>query len=70
MHVPRLVELPHGGVHESFKRDYDAIEWEKGPQSHKRFEAWCRGRTGYPLVDAAMRQLNETGYMHNRLRMV
>lgn len=65
-----LANFPHVGAGESFKRDYDAIEWEKGPQSHKRFEVWCRGRTGYPLVDAAMRQLNETGYMHNRLRMV
>jgi deoxyribodipyrimidine photo-lyase len=37
---------------------------------HRLFAAWCEGRTGYPIVDAAMAQLNQTGYMHNRLRMV
>ena len=51
----------------SFKRQYDALPWPN-PPGH--FEAWCQARTGYPLVDAAMRQLNQTGYMHNRLRMV
>lgn len=54
----------------SFKPEYDAIEWESGPQADADFAAWCAGRTGYPLVDAAMRQLNHTGYMHNRLRMI
>ncbi|MFZ6638788.1 cryptochrome/photolyase family protein [Undibacterium sp. TC4M20W] len=54
----------------SFKPDYDAIQWETGPQADAHFAAWCEGRTGYPLVDAAMLQLNQTGYMHNRLRMV
>lgn len=54
----------------SFKSAYDAIVWEAGPQAEAWFEAWCSGRTGYPLVDAAMAQLNQTGYMHNRLRMV
>ena len=43
---------------------------ETGAQSDEHFAAWCEGRTGYPLIDAAMRQLNQTGYMHNRLRMV
>lgn len=51
----------------SFKRQYDALPW---PNSPGHFEAWCEARTGYPLVDAAMRQLKQTGYMHNRLRMV
>jgi deoxyribodipyrimidine photo-lyase len=51
----------------AFKRQYDALPWPN-PQGH--FEAWCEARTGYPLVDAAMRQLNQTGYLHNRLRMV
>jgi deoxyribodipyrimidine photo-lyase len=51
----------------SFKRQYDALPWPN-PPGH--FEAWREARTGYPLVDAAMRQLNQTGYMHNRLRMV
>jgi len=59
-----------GVVTNSFKPEYDAIEWEQGPQAEALFQAWCEGRTGYPLVDAAMAQLNQTGYMHNRLRMV
>jgi deoxyribodipyrimidine photo-lyase len=59
----------HGNGH-SFRREYDAIEWEQGPAAQALFAAWCEGRTGYPLVDAAMLQLNQTGYMHNRLRMV
>ena len=54
----------------SFKPDYDKISWESGDHAQKLFKAWCDGRTGYPLVDAAMHQLNESGYMHNRLRMV
>ncbi len=57
-------------VHGAFKPAYDAIEWESGPKADEAFAAWCEGRTGYPLVDAAMAQLNRTGYMHNRLRMV
>jgi deoxyribodipyrimidine photo-lyase len=54
----------------AFKPEYDAIVWEKGKEATALFKAWCEGKTGYPIVDAAMRQLNETGYMHNRLRMV
>jgi deoxyribodipyrimidine photo-lyase len=54
----------------AFKPAYDAIAWETGPEADAAFEAWCAGRTGYPLVDAAMAQLNQSGYMHNRLRMV
>ena len=54
----------------AFKRAYDRIVWETGPAAEAAFDAWCEGRTGYPLVDAAMAQLNCTGYMHNRLRMV
>ena len=54
----------------SFKPAYDAIVWEQGAQADADFAAWCTGRTGYPLVDAAMRQLNGTGYLHNRLRML
>jgi deoxyribodipyrimidine photo-lyase len=57
-------------VAQSFKPEYDSIAWESGPEAEKTFQAWCDGRTGYPLVDAAMHQLNQTGYMHNRLRMV
>ena len=54
----------------SFKPEYDGIQWELGPEADALFKAWCEGRTGYPLVDAAMLQINQTGYMHNRLRMV
>ncbi len=54
----------------AFKPDYDAIRWESGAHAERLFDAWCQGKTGYPLVDAAMCQLNQTGYMHNRLRMV
>jgi len=55
---------------QAFKPEYDRIDWEQGPAADAAFEAWCNARTGYPLVDAAMMQLNQTGYMHNRLRMV
>ena len=54
----------------AYKPEYDAIKWERGPHADKLFKAWCEGKTGYPLVDAAMAQINQTGYMHNRLRMV
>jgi deoxyribodipyrimidine photo-lyase len=54
----------------AFQPEYDRIRWEHGAPRRRCFAAWCEGRTGYPLVDAAMRQLNQTGYMHNRLRMV
>ena len=64
-----LAHHPHV-VERSFKPAYDAIHWETGDEAQALFSAWCEGRTGYPLVDAAMAQLNQTGYMHNRLRMV
>ena len=54
----------------SFRPEYDRIEWASGSEADALFAAWCEGRTGYPLVDAAMAQINQTGYMHNRLRMV
>lgn len=54
-------------VDHSFKPEYDHIEWEF---DETQFQAWCNGLTGYPLVDAGMRELNETGHMHNRVRMV
>ena len=65
-----LANHPRIASGESFKPDYDKIEWEKGAKAQKLFKAWCDGQTGYPLVDAAMHQLNQSGYMHNRLRMV
>lgn len=54
-------------VAQAFKADYVNLEF---PNDMALFSAWCEGRTGYPIVDAAMRQLNQTGFMHNRLRMV
>ncbi len=54
-------------VNHSFKAKYDFIQWRNNEQE---FELWCSGKTGYPIVDAGMRQLNETGYMHNRVRMI
>ncbi|WP_265945189.1 cryptochrome/photolyase family protein [Dechloromonas sp. A34] len=59
-HFPQIVGR-------AFKPEYDAIAWEDWPAG---LAAWCAGRTGYPLVDAAMRQLNFSGWMHNRLRMI
>jgi len=61
-----LWHFPHV-AHSSFKKDYDRIVWRN---NEDEFAAWCQGKTGYPLVDAGMRQLNHTGYMHNRTRMV
>ncbi len=54
-------------MHQPFKLKTNAIEWRTDKTA---FEAWCQGQTGYPIVDAGMRQLNQTGWMHNRLRMV
>jgi deoxyribodipyrimidine photo-lyase len=65
-----LANFSQVGRGESFKPEYDRIAWETGPAADELFAAWCEGRTGYPLVDAAMAQINQTGYMHNRLRMV
>ena len=62
-HAPQVVEA-------SFKPAYDRIRFEHGKHADENFAAWCEGRTGYPLVDAAMAQINHTGYMHNRLRML
>ena len=57
-------------VSQAFKPAYERIKWEHGKHADALFAAWAAGRTGYPLVDAAMHQINQTGYMHNRLRMV
>lgn len=64
-----LANFPHV-VNASFKPAYDQLAWHEGAQADEDFAAWCEGRTGYPIVDAGMRQLNQTGYMHNRLRMI
>ncbi|KEO74925.1 cryptochrome/photolyase family protein [Anditalea andensis] len=54
-------------VDQAFKPQYDKITWKNNKEE---FQAWCEGKTGYPMVDAGMRQMNSTGYMHNRVRMV
>ena len=54
-------------LQESYRREYDALVWNDDPEA---FEAWSEGRTGYPIVDAGMRQLRATGWMHNRVRMI
>ncbi len=54
-------------VQNNFKKKYDGIQWRNNEEDYKK---WCDGETGYPMVDAGMRQLNQTGYMHNRVRMV
>ena len=61
-----LWHFPHTQSH-SFKPQYDRIPWRNHP---KEFELWCQGKTGFPLVDAGMRELNQTGFMHNRVRML
>ena len=61
-----LFHFPHT-VSNAFKAPYDRIVWEN---DEMQFNAWCEGKTGYPIVDAGMRELNETGFMHNRVRMV
>lgn len=61
-----IFHFPHSAEN-AFKKQYDRIVWEKD-EAH--FQAWCKGKTGYPMVDAGMRELNATGFMHNRVRMV
>ena len=60
LHFPHVEKGP-------FKKKYEGIAWRN---NEKEFERWCEGKTGYPIVDAGMRQLNETGWMHNRVRMI
>ncbi|HBQ99122.1 MAG TPA: deoxyribodipyrimidine photolyase [Cyanobacteria bacterium UBA11691] len=59
-HFPELADGPYRSLFKHFR-------WDNNPQ---QFQAWCEGKTGYPIVDAAMRQLNTTGWMHNRCRMI
>lgn len=59
-HFPKVINT-------SFREEYDHIKWRN---NEKEFEQWCTGKTGYPIVDAGMRQLNATGFMHNRVRMI
>lgn len=59
-HFPKVVT-------NNFRQKYDAVPWRN---NEEEFKKWCKGETGYPMVDAGMRQLNKTGYMHNRVRMI
>lgn len=61
-----LANFPHVAEN-SFRPEYDFIEWRN---NEEEFAAWCKGETGYPIVDAGMRELNATGFMHNRVRMI
>ncbi|RXR19355.1 deoxyribodipyrimidine photo-lyase [Flavobacterium amnicola] len=61
-----LWHFPHT-IHKSFREKYDNIVWEN---DEAKFQQWCKGKTGYPFVDAGMRELNATGHMHNRVRMI
>ncbi|WP_441590677.1 cryptochrome/photolyase family protein [Cupriavidus sp. RAF20_2] len=63
-HHPRVAES------KSFHPEYDGLRWVAPQTGERYFQAWCEASTGYPLVDAAMRQIRQSGYMHNRLRMV
>lgn len=62
-HLPQLTD-------KAFHPELDRLPWDHGPHGKKLFQAWCEGRTGYPLVDAAMRQLQQSGYMHHQLRVL
>jgi deoxyribodipyrimidine photo-lyase len=62
-----LWHFPQVGKGKAFKPEYDLIEWRN---NEKEFGRWCTGTTGYPIVDAGMRELNATGFMHNRVRMI
>ncbi len=66
-YVQILYHNPQVAIGKAYKADFENIPF---PNDEKLFRAWCDGKTGYPLVDAAMRQINSTGFMHNRLRMV
>lgn len=62
-----LHHFPHVGRGLAFKPAYDRVQWHN---NESEFKAWCEGKTGYPIVDAGMRELNATGFMHNRVRMI
>jgi deoxyribodipyrimidine photo-lyase len=62
-----LYHFPQVGKGEAFKRDYDRMQWLHDEEA---FSKWCKGETGYPIVDAGMRELLQTGFMHNRVRMI
>ena len=62
-----IANFPHVSKNKSFKPQFENLQFEN---DEKKFEAWKNGLTGFPIIDAAMKQINQTGYMHNRLRMI
>ena len=62
-----IYHFPQVGQGHAFRKDYEKIQWRNNEQE---FQLWCEGKTGYPIVDAGMRELNTTGFMHNRVRMI
>lgn len=62
-----VFHFPYINEGKAFKKEYDFIPWRNNEQE---FDAWCKGKTGYQIVDAGMRELNATGFMHNRVRMI
>ena len=62
-----LVAFPRVCMNRAYKIQYENVKWN---ENEEMFQRWCEGRTGYPIVDAGMRQLNGTGWMHNRVRMI
>jgi len=64
-----LWHRPHTGRQNADRR-FDVLPWDDGAESDRLFTAWCAGRTGYPVVDAGLRQLLAEGWMHNRVRMI
>jgi deoxyribodipyrimidine photo-lyase len=62
-----LYHFPHINEGHAFRKEYDKIIWRN---NEVEFKKWCEGKTGYPIVDAGMRELNTTGFMHNRVRMI
>jgi deoxyribodipyrimidine photo-lyase len=70
---PRVLEgqlNPKRSINKSLKTQYDKIKWRTGKKAKDDFILWCKGQTGFPIVDAAMTQMNTTGFMHNRCRMI
>jgi deoxyribodipyrimidine photo-lyase len=64
-----ILQFPDYGARNA-RAPFDQMAWRTGPEADRDFRAWCQGRTGYPIVDAGMRELWASGWMHNRVRMI
>ena len=69
-YAANLIDQMPDYPHRNGKAQFDALQWRDGPDADRDFEAWTKGRTGYPIVDAGMRELWASGFMHNRVRMI